>query len=323
MNKSTSLSESPEKTKTVKTVILPSLEKSDMFKDLVIIKSLCHDASFPVYLTFSNKDFQYYAIKLYPYHEEEVSPFFYRESYLTNLTHPGIISVKETILKKTAFWDKKPVNFSTVVMEVAPHGDLLDLVSRGKFGDDDVLIRTYFHQLIDAIEYLHGEGVSHMNLKLENLLIGKDYCIKIGDFKRCQKEKDDELGRGSKNYRAPEIRARKCYKPQASDIFSVGVILYLWKFGIFPFVEKSTYGKPVNLKADNFWDQYYDVQNKLAAYDDGFNEMFNSMVRLRPEFRANIEEIKRSKWYHGPLYSMTKLQTIMSTKIEKLNQTDG
>ncbi|RZJ37213.1 MAG: hypothetical protein EOO18_06165 [Chryseobacterium sp.] len=46
----------------------------------------------------------------------------------------------------------------------------------------EMIIRTYFHQLIEGIEYIHSQGVAHLDLKLENIMLGDSFELKIIDL---------------------------------------------------------------------------------------------------------------------------------------------
>ena len=63
-------------------------------------------------------------------------------------------------------------------MEYAKHGDFFDALITHRVPFNETLIRTYFHQLIDAMDALHSKGAAHLDIKLENLLIGDDYTLK-------------------------------------------------------------------------------------------------------------------------------------------------
>jgi len=43
-----------------------------------------------------------------------------------------------------------------MLMEYAPFGDFTNVVLTEKFPRDEVLARSYFHQMIDGLEYLHS-----------------------------------------------------------------------------------------------------------------------------------------------------------------------
>ena len=71
------------------------------------------------------------------------------------------------------------------VLEYCKHGDLFDFIlaveKKGKFIPENI-VRYYFHQLVDAISYLHDKGFAHRDIKLQNILVNKEYNLKIFDF---------------------------------------------------------------------------------------------------------------------------------------------
>jgi serine/threonine protein kinase len=68
-----------------------------------------------------------------------------------------------------------------LVYERAEGGDLMDFILiGGKF--DESLARHYFRQLMIGLEYCHSNGVTHRDLKPDNLLLDANYVLKIADF---------------------------------------------------------------------------------------------------------------------------------------------
>mmetsp|Transcript_25302 Transcript_25302/g.22322 ORF Transcript_25302/g.22322 Transcript_25302/m.22322 type:complete len:80 (+) Transcript_25302:447-686(+) len=65
--------------------------------------------------------------------------------------------------------------FNYILLEHAMYGNLSKINSYQAAHNDEKLVRTYFQQLINGLEYLHTNGVSHLDIKTVNLLIGKDY----------------------------------------------------------------------------------------------------------------------------------------------------
>jgi serine/threonine protein kinase len=104
--------------------------------------------------------------------------------------------------------------------------------------DDEKLVRTYFHQLVEAVEHMHEKGMGHQDIKLDNLLLDNDFQLKVADFDLCWKEGDEEQSKGTINYRAPEVLLYENYEPQPADVFAMGIVLFAMHNGkIFPFLE--------------------------------------------------------------------------------------
>ena len=202
-------------------------------------------------------------------------------------------------------------------MEFCPYGDFTDLVSRtDMLMIDEKLLRTYFHQLIEGMEYLHSKGFAHLDLKPDNLLLAEDYILKISDFdSACQSNDELITLRGTQNYRAPEIRKGNCEDPQAADIYSAGIILFSLKTGHYPFEESRRENVLESLLKNEdpeFWSMHNKVSQTQVHLSNDFKNLFLSMVKYDPVERATITEIKKSKWYCGPIYTQIELLEIMS-----------
>lgn len=296
-----------------------SLTQLNNFDDLMIVKKL-NQAKFPVFLTFSPSRGQYFAMKVFPHTKNGISPFFANEARFEPLQHNNIISIVHTETEKQAVFEENINKVSYTLMELAPFGDFFDLIMTQKIPFDETLCRTYFHQLIEGIEYMHSYGVSHLDLKLENLLVGNNFVLKIGDFDQAYIQNQGHVvTKGTVCYRAPELIRGNCQKPEAADIFSAGIILFLFKSGgVLPHSERQKY-KNIDLFAlmltnpRTFWEKHCEIQNKsLSFFGKDFINLFNAMVAADPEQRPSISQIKNSKWYKGPIYTQEEVLLYMS-----------
>ena len=68
-------------------------------------------------------------------------------------------------------------------------------------------------QMLNTLEHMHGKGVVHRDLKLENILVDDDMNLKVADFGFATFRKIHTLKsyRGTKTYMAPEIKENKVY----------------------------------------------------------------------------------------------------------------
>lgn len=92
-------------------------------------------------------------------------------------------------------------------------------------------------QLVSALKYMHGSGVVHRDVKLENILIDDDFNIKLADFGFSSYKNINCLDSfvGTRTYLAPEVKANVVYDGRKADVFSAGVVLFALANGIFPF----------------------------------------------------------------------------------------
>ena len=291
-------------------------QAQDNYEDIHMLK-LLNKAKFPVYLVASHSTNQQYALKLFEFEDGEPHQYYLNESRFISLNHPNIIKYvrveDETVLPSEDGVDKQ---VSCIMMEFAPYGDFFKFVKAFRDSLTDKLVRTYFRSLIDGLEYLHKQGACHLDLKLENLLIGKDYQLKIADFDMSYIEGDEHiLTKGTKYYRAPELRGSRCRNGVAADVYSAGIILFALKTGgIIPYFEDHLHEgvdlcKLLKDDSKEFFKRHCELQKKKETFfEQSFRELFRSMVYEKPEKRPTIAQIKKSKWYTGSVYSVKELK---------------
>jgi calcium-dependent protein kinase len=134
-----------------------------------------------------------------------------------------------------AYEDKHNVH---LVMELCAGGELFDrIIAKGQYTERGAasLLRT----IVQIVHTCHAMGVMHRDIKPENFLLlskAEDAPLKATDFGLSVFFKEGEVLRdivGSAYYIAPEVLKRR-YGPEA-DIWSVGVMLYIFLAGVPPF----------------------------------------------------------------------------------------
>jgi len=261
-----------------------------------------------------------YAIKIFPTDQASTQLYMRERKYLRGLDHPNIIQ-----LISQANLNIQGDDYNALVLEYAPYGDFYDLLMSGGL-NDEYLVRQYFQQLIEGIEYLHLRNIAHFDLKLENLLLGNDYILKITDFDQAQRSKDGNcVFRGTPDYRAPEVINQTCCNTFAADIYSAGIILYLFVTRELPFAEAQE-GEQIIIKGYNFfceknerfwWKKKVSNQNTIL-FDEDFHELINGMLAENPEERLTLEQIKASKWYNGPVHDTKEFKVQANRMFKKI-----
>lgn len=127
---------------------------------------------------------------------------------------------------------------------------------------------------------MHKCGYSHFDLKLDNILIGNDFKLKLCDFGMAARVDQPMRKRlGTEGFMAPEILCRKNFESffgVQADIFSLGVILFILYFGQPPFN-----------KADDLNDRFY---NLLVKKPEHFFRLHPTVKRVRQELQFETIE---------------------------------
>lgn len=296
--------------------ILVSFTEEPKVKDSLYVSKKLGSGKFSVYEAHSPKHNKNFALKVFPNNESGTIQY-QKEKLILKLSHPNIIQSIPISCHRNDFW--------ALLTEQATYGDFFELVTSGAL-NNEVLVRSYFHQLIAGIEYIHFQGIAHLDLKLENLMLGADLKLKIIDFDQAQLLTDPLItSGGSPGYRAPEVSVGTCSNFVVADIYSAGILLYAFKANQFPFKEKtdqtcqdprcySTFVK----NNTYFWQKKIELLKDQNSFSFAFIELVNGMLHPRASKRLSIEQIKASAWYQGPVLDEETLRSKMMRRLEKL-----
>jgi len=287
-------------------------------EDSLFINRKLGCGKFPVYEASSPKHRESFALKVFPKSKAGATQY-QKERLMFKLSHPNIIQSFPMKCNRSDFYG--------LLTEYADGGDFFELVTNGSLSSE-VIVRTYFHQLIKGLEYSHAQGVAHLDLKLENLMAGSDYTLKIIDFDQAQPINDIEISSaGSTGYRAPEVQDGSCSNMSAADIYSAGVVLYAFFAKEFPFVEMEDpshqdprcYSTFVKNNA-RFWRKKAEAKKNLEFFSPEFIELVNGMLHCNVQKRYKIKDIKNSKWFQGPTLDRVTLRDQMVMNLEVINR---
>ena len=145
-------------------------------------------------------------------------------------------------------------NFGFIVMK-AYDCDLFAI----SFEENDSLlpesvVKTLFKKICFGIKNLHHEGIAHLDIKPENILIDRNtmepYICDFGNAytstANTKRRKSNfkiipALGyRGTRRYSSPEMdESPFSYDPYSADIYSLGITLYILLVGSYPILSKD------------------------------------------------------------------------------------
>jgi serine/threonine protein kinase len=190
-----------------------------------------------------------------------------------------------------------------IALEVASGGELFDFISMtGAFTED--VARYFFHQFIDALEYLHRSGISHRDLKTENILLDKNFNLKVADFGYASVQGSNQTQVGTPDYMAPEVLQGTKYSGQIADIFGAGLILFMMHAQSKAFLKAETsdpyYKNLAGNRPDKFWREH--IKSKggdISYFSDEFKDLVNGLFSYNPCHRLTISEIKSHPWFNG------------------------
>jgi len=186
------------------------------------------------------------------------------------------------------------------VLDYASNGELLNLIKNyGTLNEETT--RYYGAQILDAIKYMHNNGVIHRDLKPENILLDESNRVQITDFGTAKLLEKNANGKypldckaksfvGTAEYVSPELLNEKSIgKP--CDIWAFGCILYQMIAGKPPF------------KAPNDYLTFQKIVKLQYAFTAGFpmglRDLIKKILVVNPKDRILIKEIQKHYFFQS------------------------
>lgn len=246
------------------------------------------------------------------------------------LQHPNVVRVMELLPNEHGDLCQ--------VMEYCDAGSLLDLLQNvNKLAHDEA--DCFLKQLLHAVQYIHSVGVSHRNLKPENILLTTQGTLKITDFgcaecfrlpwaavapqnlpviESSSSTTTQQDFIGTIAYMAPEQFGKTAFDPAAGDMWAVGIVYFAMRSGRLPWkraTDKDSFYRMYSRDLENGrGNKYMDFvagvsQTRFPSESPGdqagpvFQEtrrdVLYSILRPNPRYRFTATQALDSHWTRG------------------------
>ncbi|XP_037397950.1 serine/threonine-protein kinase PAK 6 [Pygocentrus nattereri] len=131
--------------------------------------------------------------------------------------HKNVVEMFKSALVEEELW---------VIMEYLQGGALTNIVSETRLSEEQ--IATVCEAVLQALAYLHSQGVIHRDIKSDSILLSLDGRIKLSDFGFCAQISKDIPKRkslvGTPYWMAPEVISKSPYGTEV-DVWSMGIMV--------------------------------------------------------------------------------------------------
>ncbi|TKW02416.1 hypothetical protein SEVIR_8G242700v4 [Setaria viridis] len=263
------------------------LDYEILWEDLVLGEQVGHGSCGTVYHA------QWYAsdvaVKVFSkqeYSEEMIDTFRQEVSLMKKLRHPNIILFMGAVASPERL---------CIVTEFLPRGSLFRLLQKNTGKLDP---RRRVHMAIDiarGMNYLHhcSPPIVHRDLKSSNLLVDKNWTVKVADFGLSRLKLETFLrtktGKGTPQWMAPEV-LRNEPSDEKSDVYSYGVVLWELVTQKIPWDNLNTMQV---IGAVGFMDQRLDIPSDTdPQWASMIESCWDSDPRKRPSFLELLDRLR-------------------------------
>ncbi len=153
-----------------------------------------------------------------------------------SLNHPNIVQVYDKGEAEGTYY---------IAMEYLPGRSLKDIILKYAPLDSELIV-SVARQIVEALRYVHRRDIIHRDIKPQNIIIDDEGRVKVTDFGIARARGGASLTEvgtsiGTAHYISPE-QAQGLPVEAASDLYSLGVVMYEMATGRLPFDGENSVG---------------------------------------------------------------------------------
>jgi len=235
---------------------------------------------------------------------------------MKRVSHPNVLKLFEVFETDETI---------SLVMELVTGGELFyKIVEKGNYSEKEAA--NIVKQMIQGVEYLHGEGICHRDLKPENLLCSgeedqgyKPFRVVIADFglsKAFNSGESLETSCGTPDYVAPEVITAEGQYDKSVDMWSAGVITYVLLCGFSPFLSSTQHGL-----FDKIVKCEYDFPDpEWTNISDSAKDFIRRLLIKEPRDRYTASQCLKHPWLNGDSGTGALANGKISEKMQTYNE---
>ncbi|GKU91450.1 hypothetical protein SLEP1_g5323 [Rubroshorea leprosula] len=224
--------------------------------------------------------------------------------------HPNVIDLYDV------YEDQTGVH---LVLELCSGGELFDrIVAQERYSE--VQAAAVVKQIAEGLAALHRANIVHRDLKPENCLLlnrTEDSPLKIMDFGLSSVDEftDPVVGLfGSVDYVSPEALSQGKITSK-SDMWSLGVILYILLSGYPPFIAQSNRQKQQMIIAGQFSFE----EKTWKDISSSAKQLISDLLKVDPDRRPSAQQLLDHPWVRGDLAKQEQMDAEVVSRLQSFN----
>lgn len=215
---------------------------------------------------------------------------------LKRLDHPGISRFHESFID----------DYLWVVTDFIDGDELGERLFYGDVSQDSV--RTLMKQMLQSVKHVHESGLLHRDLKPENFLINADATKATMIDLGFASEVGNTSRHGSKIYAAPELFLEDGVATEATDVWALGVVLFLMETGVYPWSQKDEDNLVFLMRSGEIQEKIEKGLEKLALRKPRTADLVNKMLKFHPQERISVQDAFSHPALQGTSLNVNDLQ---------------